>query len=245
MSQIVWAKSLVPGDDVVTTRYRSEHHGDVSEFGHIRRYPLETARIPLPDPRVTRSISRAAALMANLCLEAKSVLETALQEDPYSIGVYAAIENGPVDYGSVVSMKDGQPGTFAEKYRRLRNPKMYLKQLPNLAAAQMGIFLGIRGPMNVYTHSTLAGQQALEQADSDLEHGEVKLALVCTATGFEDPLSVMRACREAGERVLTEGASAIVLAPNGQRVQWPAVKAEPLYHGIGENIFQVTKQFLN
>jgi 3-oxoacyl-[acyl-carrier-protein] synthase III len=98
--------------------------------------------------------------------------------------------------------------------------------------------------MNVYTHSQLAGIQALEQAESDLEAGEVKLALVCTGTGFEDPLAVMRAGREAGRRVFCEGAAAILLAPNGRRQEWKLSSRDvpEEYFGIGDEIFRFESQ---
>ncbi len=244
MSQVLWAKSLKPGANVPAENYRSEYHPQAPVPLRIKRWPAETGGIPLPDPRVVRSVSRAAVLMLSLCLEAKDRLAEQLAADPYSVGIYAAVENGPVDFPSLLKIYQAPPKSFAENYRAFRNPKMYLKQLPNLAAAQLGIFLGVRGPMNVYTHSTLAGGQALRQADSDLNAGEVKMALVCTGTGFEDPLAVVRAGREAGTRVLCEGAAAILLAPNGRRQNWKN-ESNPIaeeYYGIGDEIFQFESQ---
>ena len=168
MSEIVWADSWLPDSSAPDVDYESPFLAAAKEVGPVRRINAETARIPMPDPRVSRSIRRAAVLMASVCLRAKPLLDAYLAANPYSVGVYVAVENGPLDYESVKALQGVPSSAFGEQYRKVRNPKMYLKQLPNLAGAQTQIFMGIRGPMCVYTHSTLAGAQALDQADSDL-----------------------------------------------------------------------------
>ncbi len=243
MSKILWAKALVPpaGTERSVVPEAFSERMKVAKAAPI---PVATLDIKLPDPRAIRSMSRAAALMSHVCLDAAEALKPFLATDPFSVGVYCAVENGPVDVASSKQLAHVSFEEFGEKYKKMRNPKMYLKQLPNLAAAQMGIFLNLMGPMDIYSHSTAGGFQALDQAEFDLENGKVKAALVCTGFSFEDPLLLMKhhALGTKG-RILAEGAAAVVLVPSGARVKW---ENEPLddpdyYFGIGQQIVTLAK----
>jgi len=153
--------------------------------------------------------------------------------------MYCAMENGPVDLKSASEMVGVPREKYAEQYRKSRNPKMFLMQLPNLAAAQAGIFLGIMGPLNVYNSSTSGSLHALIQAESDLQTGRVEAALVCSAFGFENPLVLERIRRQnLNDRVLCEGAAAMLLMAGESRTDWTKADFNDTreYYGISHQL---------
>jgi hypothetical protein len=188
---------------------------------NVRRIETENGDIDVPDPKAMRSMSRASLFLSSMAEQMKTHLQPYLEKSPFSVGIYCAVENGPIDGPSTAEILNRSTEKFdhqfAEAYRKLRNPKMYLKQLPNLAPAQLGISLGIQGAMNVYTHSVYACQQALEQAEADLLTGAIDAALVLTAHAFDD-FWVVKRSRLQDERTLCEGAAAqILVLPEGKK----------------------------
>lgn len=218
MSRMIWRNLLLPDLDAPPETVESPwYHSKVKD---VLPYPDSNESIPIPDPKAFRSMSRAALFVSHLCASASAVLRPFLDTSPFSVGIYCAVESGPIDAASTARILErDDPNGFADDYRRFRNPKLYLKQLPNLVAAQMGISLGIQGPLNVYTHSVAASLHALDQAEWDLRTGEVRAALVCTANAFDDFVVIHRA-REPDRRVLTEAAAALVLVEDGARTDW-------------------------
>jgi len=182
----------------------------------VRMFPgQEKELVELSDPRAYRSMSRASLLISKVGLDLSNAVKPVVQKDPFSLGIYCAINNGPEDYTSASELRNAHPDDFAGQYKRLRNPKHYLKQLPNLAPAQLGIFLGAFGPTNTYSHSRFGVRHALEQAALDLHSGKVKGALVCSAFAHEDFLLSMRSRIGLNSaRVLSEGAAALFLEPS-------------------------------
>ncbi len=243
MSKMLWSNALVPGPDVVEQPYSNEHYGSLLMVPRTKALPIEERRAPLPDRKVYRSMSRAGVLLALACLEGRSVMQPFLDKSPFDIGVYCAIENGPVDLASARAMLDVSREDFAEQYRKFRNPKMFLKQVTNLAPAQMGIFLGIMGPLNVYNSSTCGSLHALEQAEIDLQEGRITAALVCSAFSFEDPLVLERNRRkDLEERVLCEGAGACLLTFDDTYSDWNNLDYAHTesYYGISHQIIMQT-----
>ncbi len=241
MSKILWKKVVLPGADAPVRTLRDENLGMTIE--NVKSHPWTNAEIPIPDPKAFRSMSRAALLLSHVCMDAREALRPYLERSPFSVGVYAAVENGPIDVESTVQIirNEGTMG-FPGAYRKFRNPKMYLKQLPNLASAQIGISLGLQGPMNVYTHSSAGGLQALEQAEWDLKTGVVDAALVCTAHAFDDFIVVKRT-RRKDIRCLAEGAAALVLVA-GSFKDWSRERNsdEKHYFGISDPIINLFKE---
>ncbi len=246
MSRMIWHKLLIPGPEIPNTVLHDESYNEIVE--NVRIHPWANNEIPIPDPKAFRAMSRASLFLSHVCYEARSVLAPFLERSPFSVGIYCAVENGPIDPASTLKIL-GPEGTpkigFPEAYRRFRNPKMYLKQLPNLAPAQMGIFMGLQGPMNVYTHSTHGGFQALEQAEWDLRTGAVEAALVCSAHAFDDFL-VVRRTRHYDNRCLEEGAGAMVLVPSSTAdfTNWSDRIREDKerYYGIANPIINLLKE---
>lgn len=243
MSKMLWSNALVPGSDVMEQSYSNEHYGSLLVIPRVKTLPIEERSAPLPDRKVYRSMSRAGVLLSLACLEGRSVMQPFLDKSPFDIGIYCAIENGPVDLASAKAMLDVSREDFAEQYRKFRNPKMFLKQVPSLAPAQMGIFLGIMGPLNVYNSSVYGGLHAFEQAETDLQKGRVAAALVCSAFSFEDPLVLERIRRkELKKRILCEGAGACLLTADGTYSDWNDLDyahTEP-YFGISHQVIMQT-----
>ena len=200
MSQILCADYLSPPKENPAIDFLTSIYGDTLRVPMTKAVPLVEREAALPDPRVFRSMSRAAVLLSVVGLRAKALMEAQLKEDAFAVGIYCAVENGPVDFESAKNIFTAgvTQENFAELYKKYRNPKMYLKQLPNLAAAQMGIFIGALGPMHVYNHSRFGSLSALEQAEADLAAGRVKLALRLV-------LKIQSSWRGPAGRLLREG----------------------------------------
>lgn len=166
----------------------------------------------LPDRRAYRAMSRASILISAVGLEIAPTILPYIKSDPSSVGIYCALNNGPEDYACAKELIGISDDDFHGQYKRLRNPKHYLKQLPNLAPAQLGIFLGAFGPTNTYSHSEQGSIQALDHAKFDLRTKKVKAALVCSAFAHEDSLLSLRSRISLNpDTVLSEGAGAVLL----------------------------------
>lgn len=168
--------------------------------------------VALPDKRAYRSMSRASVLMSATGLDLKEEVSIFTNDDPFKVGIYAALNNGPEDYECATSLLECSDQDFAMAYKKARSPKHYLKQLPNLAPAQLGIFLGIMGPVNTYTHQKFGSLHAIDQARFDLEHGKIDAALVCASFSLEDPLLCLRTLKNLSKEViLTEGSVSFLI----------------------------------
>ena len=239
MSQIIWSEALIPGENIPVKEFISEYYDGKIRIEKTKALPIIDRQANLPDRRVYRSLSRVGILLSLACLKAREELNVFLRKDPFSIGVYCAVENGPVDFASVKQMVDVPREAFSDSYKRLFNPKMYLRQLPNLAACQMGIFLGLLGPANVYNNSRYGSLHALEQAEMDLSDNRISVALVCSAFSFENPIIMERIRRSVlNERILCEGAGAMLLVADGTEKSWQDINYENTdeYFGISHQV---------
>lgn len=238
MSRVIWSFSIAPESGTKPSVLTDTTFEDVIE--NVIPIPVASQQIACPDPKAFRSMSRASLLLSHVCMGANEALEPFLKRSPFSVGIYCAVENGPIDSSSTAKIVEaGDRSRFAELYRKLRNPKMYLKQLPNLVPAQMGISMGIQGPMNVYTHSIQAGAHALEQAEWDLRTGVVEAAMVCGSQAFDDFLVVKRTSRQ-DSRPLAEGAGALLLVNDGHITDWSNTARKP-----SDRWFGVADQIIN
>jgi len=221
------------------------------EIPRVRMFPgQEKELVALKDARAYRSMSRASLLVSGVGLDLGAHIEPFIAEDPFSVGIYCAINNGPEDYGSAVELRNGNAEEFATQYKRLRNPKHYLKQLPNLAPAQLGIFLGAFGPTNTYSHSRYGVRHALEHALVDLRSGKVKGALVCSAFAHEDLLLSLRSRIGLDtSRILSEGAASVFIEAKDLGKNWNLVPRENQgalltsdYFGIADDLIKLIQQ---
>lgn len=241
MSQIVWQSLLLPDLNVEPTVLKDANYQN--EILNVRAYPEASEKILIPDPKAFRSMSRASLFLSHVGQKAEEFIKPFLAKSPFSVGIYCAVENGPIDAPSTNRIIQQQnPAQFSDFYRKFRNPKMYLKQLPNLVPAQMGISLHMQGPMNVYTHSTAGSLHALEQAEWDLKNKIVEAALVCTAHAFDDFLVIKRE-RHYDTRCITEAAGALLLVADSTFTDWNQRirKDESSFYGISDQIINLLK----
>ncbi len=239
MSRILWSYALAPLPDILAQPYVNQYYGNALRIFATKALSMVESEAPLPDRKAYRSMSRAGILLSLACLDAQPIIRPLLDQSPFSAGIYCAMENGTVDLKSTHELMNVSRDDFAEQYRKCRNPKMFLMQLPNLAPAQMGIFLGIMGPLNVYNSSTYGSIHALEQAEADLEDGNIECALVCSAFSFENPLVLERINRQKlNRRVLCEGAGALLLTRNDQKTNWRDCNYDETesYYGISHQL---------
>jgi hypothetical protein len=253
--KMLWQKVWIPDLTAAPQNWDDKTYQD--QIPNVRKVAEENGDIAVPDPKAMRSMSRASLFMSGMAEEMKTYLAPFLANSPFSVGIYCAVENGPIDGPSTAEILNRSTEAFdfqfAEAYRKLRNPKMYLKQLPNLAPAQLGISLGIQGPMNVYTHSIYACQQALEQAEADLVNHVVEAALVITAHAFDD-FWVVKRTRQQDQRTLCEGAAAQILSLNkaNKRAETRPINKNELKKGANheylfdaENYFGISDPLIN
>jgi hypothetical protein len=195
--------------------------------------------VELPEPRSFRSMNRAGLMLAKVGLSCRDVLAPYVAEDPFSVGLYCAMQDGPDDYQCAKEMAHTPPEDFARLYKLLRSSKQFLREVGSVQASFLSIFLGTMGPLYGFTHSRWAGLHALEQAESDLKYGVVKAALVGSAFSLQDPLLSMRIRRSIGEdSVLCEGAAALVLVASEEYTDWRAAMPsnEERFYGTAHDL---------
>jgi hypothetical protein len=242
VSTILRAEFLTPPPDSQPQAVSYPDLGDVYFLPRALRLPEDRSLVELPQPRTFNSLSRAGLMLNAVGLAARAAVDPQIQIDPFSVGIYCAIENGPDDYRSVIRMLTTPAEGFAPKYKSLRSPKQHFKLLTNVPASQLAIFLGINGPLNVFNSSRHAADQALDQADFDLYDGQIAMAVVCTAFSIEDPLIGMRSFRDAPSgSILSEGAACLVLAADGFRTNWTRAARAPSsrYFGISNSLIHL------
>ncbi len=242
MSRIAWTHALVAPDDRTGPTDFPLYEGRLRLERTAAFDVADEQLVVLPDARAYRALSRAGLLLVAAGLESRAALAPFLEVDPFSVGLYCALENGPNDYASAKGMLTTAPEDFASTYKALRSAKQYFKQLANVPAAQLAIFLGTMGPLQVYNHSTEAGMQVLDQAEWDLDTGVVQAALVLSAFSLEDPLIAARTRRQVpADSVLCEAAAALLLVRDGVYSDWHARRTPPngRAFGVAQDIVNV------
>jgi hypothetical protein len=241
----------MPSADTPSSDKRYPVYGDSLVIANTRSIACEDKDLgELPDRRAIRSMSRASVMLSIVSLPAQKLLEKYLSADPFSVGVYCAVNHGPDDYECAKELLDAPDAEFAVRYKKARSPKHYLKQLPNLAPAQMGIFLGIMGPVNTFNHATEGSYQAMDHAEFDLRTNKVQAALVCTAFSLEDPLLSLKTQTEGPKSaILTEGAAAFLFArapqggeSYGKKMSMLRGFVGPEYYGIADPLMQLFRK---
>ena len=235
MSEIIWKNILFPLDGSIEKMDFSQYALEKMNCNDVIRFgPEKEKLVYLENPRTFRSMSRAATLLAAVCMPGKGVVDKSLISDPFSTGIYCALEQGPIDYQSALDLSNVSDSDFAEKFKKVTNPKQYFQFLPNIALAQLGILLGIMGPMNLFHHSQMACLHALDQAELDLCSGRIDTALVCTAFAIENPLLNFRVGKMNPSLPISEAAAAIILKRNGSMSDWPDNLGSTKKYGISE-----------
>ncbi|HLJ27410.1 MAG TPA: hypothetical protein VKY85_11925 [Candidatus Angelobacter sp.] len=223
MSRIVWKKAKRP----LSSEASKPHVYDLYDNFDFRiprtiALPLlDEEIVVLPEPRTFRALNRCGLLLTAVGLQSRDALAVFLAEDPLSVGLYCAMQDGPDDFNTAKQMAYSTQEEFARRYKFLRSSKFFLRESGSIQSSVLGMFLGIMGPLYGFTHSRWACLQALEQAEFDLQSGVVQAALVGASFSLEDPLLSMRTRRNIPESSdLCEGAAVMVLAANGLYTNW-------------------------
>jgi hypothetical protein len=222
VSRITWKQALRPPN--ATPQRLSYELYDNCDFSIPQTclLPLTDEQIvELPEPRSFRSLNRAGLMLSAVGLQSRDAIAPYLAEDPFSVGLYCAMQDGPDDYKTAKQMANTPPEDFAKNYKLFRSSKQFLREVGSVQASFLSIFLGTMGPLYGFTHSRWGVLHALEQAECDLRNGVVRAALVGSAFSLEDPLLSMGIRRSIpSESVLCEAAAAVVLTANEEYTDW-------------------------
>jgi hypothetical protein len=228
VSELVWARALQPPIEQEPVPRVYDIYDCDFRVARTLSIPLRDEQlVDLPEPRTFQVLSRAGLMLTAVGLPSRDQLAPFLHEDPFSVGLYCAVQNGPDDYRAAKQMAYTPPEDFARMYRSLRSSKQFFRQIANIPPSIVSIFLGIMGPQYIFSHSRWACLHALEQAEFDLQHGLVRSALVAGAFSLEDPLLSMRVRRSIADHlVLCEGAAAVVLTASNRETNWRDLNLE-------------------
>ena len=103
------------------------------------------------------------------------------------------------------------------------------------------MFLGVNGPINIYTHSKYSCLHSLEQAESDLNSDVIDCALICSAFSLEDALLSLRTQQSSLEKTLSEGAGVMILTKDKQATDW----GEEIQKCRGDINYGITTHLIN
>ncbi len=228
---------------------------DVSEYQmptiSAYRFPEDKRKIvALPDRRAYRSMSKSGALLSAACLSlSKQIGDTHFtdQNNRFSTGLYCAVDHGSDDFMALKKLMEVDSQSFPDSYRRLKDPKAYLRQLPNLSSAYVSIFLQIMGPTNTYTHSKYGCLHALNQTENDFKQGKIRSAIVATSFAMDDPILASRLHTKNSSTTLSEGAMAIFIETQEQISEMKSrlmnlsnSSYENKFFGISNPLMQIT-----
>lgn len=244
---VILSSSVIKANDFPDMRVKqNEAWGfcpDLISLPSVSRIPLENEKIAdVPDLRVLRSMSRSGLILfrtAMNCIEAHS---GALEMASVRTGLYCGVDQGPLDYGPVTEIAQSGQQEIGSILIRSTMPKQIFKMYPNYSTNQVGIMLGVQGPMQTFTNMNFASLQALEQAEFDLWHGVVDRALVCAANSLEDPLVSLRLFRQSPVgAVLSEGGGALILAKSSTRTNWSKKleATDSSFYGIADPLIRI------
>lgn len=194
-------------------QYKSEFFGELLELPVVRRIPVsDDAIVELPDTRALRVLSRAGLILYRATSACKNSLAHTLGQDPTRVGLYCAIDQGPMEYSVMAKIARAPEIEMNKILRQHLPPKQLFRSGSNIAAAQTSIFLGIHGPMHSFLHGKFGALHAWTQAELDLKQGVIDTALVCGAFSLEDPLLNQKTLLDCPPgSPLSEGGAAIVL----------------------------------
>jgi hypothetical protein len=123
-------------------------------------------------------------------------------------GIYCVLDNSVGPHIDLLKFAaTGDP----KDYARYVSPKWGLQSSLGIAASSLSIILGTRGGVQVFHHSRDAGLHAIQQAELDLETGAVSLAVVCSASSADDPMTLLKHRTLHPELRYSEGAAVMLL----------------------------------
>lgn len=223
MSQVLFAANLKPQAQPGFQLEKAvwPEFADVLELPVLHRFPGdEKALAAVPDHRSYRVLNRAGLLLQRLAPAASAYFGEPV--DPYRVGIYGALELGSPSYRTAPQAAvESDPSRVAALLRQSFSPKQLLRIGSNFQTAEIAIAFGVRGPLNQFIHGEQACLHALDQAEFDLRTGVVDRAIVCSASGIEDPMTTMKILSAAPRGTqLSEGAAMLVLGVGGTLRDW-------------------------
>ncbi|OFZ25396.1 MAG: hypothetical protein A2381_17570 [Bdellovibrionales bacterium RIFOXYB1_FULL_37_110] len=232
MAKILWKNFVYPqGDNLEIKSKKINCFFPKGNLEKVRSFNYNNKQLLGQFGHVSRSSSRACSLLHFACSTLPSECLNVINQDTFRVGIYCAVENGTVDYDMVERILAQDRQDFHRNYKRERNPKMYLQQLPNLIATQLGISYGVNGPTYVFTHPELGSLQALEQAEFDLDHSYTSLALLVSAFSNEDGLNLFKNSK-LSDLPLSECGVAILLSAGVEKLDKMEPSAYNYNYGI-------------
>jgi len=218
---------------------------DLFSIPSAYRIPLENDQIAeVPDLRSLRSLSRAGLILCRVAMDCWTTVKAHWPNDLSRVGLYCAVDQGPLDYNLINGLAQSKGAERGETLLRTTMPKQIFKMYPNYSTNQLGIMLGIQGPMYTFTNMKFGALQALEQAEFDLWNNIVDIALVCSANSLEDPVASLRMFRQCNSAVtLSEGGAALVLKKSEKKNEWTDSRAvEKSFYGIADPVVKILKE---
>lgn len=204
MSKILWRHARVPqeAEPAGTRAYSVYREICIERAAFFNEDDVDLVK--LPEERTYQVLGRAGLLLASVGLRSLEVLAPFLQTDPSKVGIYGVIERTP-DHDAYAHAAHVSLEQFATVWKAVRSAKRFLREVPNMPVATVGILLGVMGPHFVFSHSRYAAMHALRQAETEVESGVVQAALVCGAFSLEDPLAALRNAPAALSRPRLDG----------------------------------------
>jgi hypothetical protein len=189
--------------------------------------------IPEDQKKLARSMSRAAALLISAAMPIKKSIEELVSQEPFSVGIYCALESVPVDYDCGKKLAESDESHWANIIKKNLPPKQQLKSGPGIAPAILGIALGVMGPVTNFNDREYGVLQAFVQAELDLRIGMIKTALICSAFAADDPLMNKRICKQKGDKNLQEAAAIALMTSSNEKHSWEDIlKPGKMIYGI-------------
>ena len=246
MSQVL-ASTVMKPDEFPDMQVEQNVHWDfcpdLISLPKVSRLPIENEKIAkVADMRVLRSMSRAGLILCRVAMDCMDLLNDRVTLNPVRTGLYCGVDQGPIDYDLVEKISQSPEQEMGSILLRATKPKQIFKMYPNYSTNQVGIMLGVQGPMQTFTNMKFGSLHALEQAEFDLWHGAIDLAFVCSANSIEDPMVSTRVLSESPEDIiLAEGGAALILAKSSTRTNWEnsEMTKDKIFYGITDPLIRI------
>ncbi len=214
---------------------------DIVSLPQTRCLPIANDQIvQMADLRFLRSLSRAGLILSRVALQCKNDISKKHLSHPDRWGLYCAVDQGPLDHDLLSEVAKSPTEPLGGVLLRAIKPKHIFKMYPNYATNQVGIMLGVQGPMQTFTHFTFGICHALEQAEIDLWTNQIDCAIVCSASSLEDPIVGARLMGEIPTgHIACEGGVGVVLEKSATKTDWQTILAPASnknFYGIADKL---------
>lgn len=182
---------------------------------------------------------------------------------PVDLDILTSQANAVIEAATNAGAMEFDIPAFARAYSARVNPIVSLRGLPNLAAAQVAIHQGARGPNFTITTACTAGTQAIAQGMRMIQHGDADVVFAGGTDAMINPVGVIgfsmlgtlsraneRPCeasrpfdRDRDGFVIGEGAGIVVLERESvARARGATVLAEAAGCGVTCDAYRITDE---